>query len=229
MNIPGRSHLIVGLVMMFAAGLTVALTPSKMISGEGLAINLETMIPKQFAGWWIDPGILPLEALGADPNQTADTIYSQVLMRTYVNAQGEQVMLTIAYGSSQSDTLQLHRPEVCYAFQGFQVDSPRRGEMQLNGRVIPVQQLFAVNGQRYEPITYWIVVGKRLVEGRLARKLEQLKYGLTGVIPDGILVRISSITKDQDMAYGLHQEFISALYGAMETEDAKRLLGLVEK
>jgi len=31
---------------------------------------------------------------------------------------------------------------------------------------------------------YWIVIGRRVVSGRFQRKLEQLKYGLTGKIPD---------------------------------------------
>ena len=56
-----------------------------------------------------------------DPGQKAllDRLYEQQLSRTYENAQGYRIMLSIAYGGNQRDELELHKPEVCYVAQGF--------------------------------------------------------------------------------------------------------------
>ncbi len=58
----------------------------------------------------------------AEENSLAARLYNQSLARLYVNAAGEGVMLVIAYGNTQSDSLQLHRPEVCYPAFGFDAD-----------------------------------------------------------------------------------------------------------
>jgi EpsI family protein len=78
---------------------------------------------------------------------------------------------------------------------------------------------------RYEPITYWIVIGRRVVSGRFQRKLEQLKYGLTGKIPDGMLVRVSSIGRDEARNLSRQDSFIRDLYGALDKGALERVMG----
>ncbi len=119
-------HLLIGLIMLAAAGLALALTPRLKVADQGLKINLEAMIPKQFGEWKLDETIAPI-MFSPDVQAGLDKIYNQMLNRTYINSQGEQIMLSIAYGGEQSYSMQVHRPEMCYPAQGFQVGAMSKG------------------------------------------------------------------------------------------------------
>ena len=88
-----------------------------------------------------------------------------------------------------------------------------------NGRVLPIKQLFAQRGIHPEPVTYWIVVGDHVVNSRIHRKIEQPRYWLTGKVPDGALVRISSIDRDETRAYALHDAFIVTMSETLSSEN----------
>lgn len=78
---------------------------------------------------------------------------------------------------------------------------------------------------RNEPITYWITVGDQLTRGGFAQKLQMLAYGLSGKIPDGMLVRVSSLTTDASAAYQLQDGFSAAMLAALTPQSRARLLG----
>jgi EpsI family protein len=158
-----------------------------------------------------------------------DRIYSQTVSRTYVNAAGERMMLTVAYGGDQSDALKAHRQEVCYTAQGFDIYGMRHGTLDAAGRSIPVTQMQAVRGDRSEPVTYWFTMGDRVVLGRLERLQVQLRSGLAGRVPDGMLVRISSIDGDPPRAFEAQQAFVAAILAAMPAADATRLVGAPQR
>jgi EpsI family protein len=221
-------HLVIGLTMLAAAGLAYALTPRERIADQGPKIDLETMIPKQFGDWKIDETVLPLIA---DPSQQAliNKIYNQTLSRTYLNAKGDRVMLSIAYGGNQSDNMAVHKPEVCYPAQGFQVLKNTRGDLQTAGGAIPVKRLVATHGSRIEPITYWITLGDEVPDGGMKWKLAQLKYGLTGKIPDGLLFRVSSIQPNDAVAYDVQGRFINDLLQAVAPGDRAKLAGVARQ
>lgn len=220
--------LIIGAVLLGAAGLALAVKPTNKLAANGPRLDLEAMVPKEFGAWRVDPNIIPV-APSADVQAQLDEIYDQTLSRTYVNDKGEHVMLAIAYGGDQSgDKTQVHRPEYCYAAQGFQIISSASAELANQFGRIPVRRLLAINGPRNEPITYWITIGDRATLPGLSRKLIQLKYGLTGRIPDGMLVRASSIGKDQETQYRLQDQFLSDMIAAVKANDRVRLTGAFE-
>ncbi len=212
---------IAGLAMAFAAAAAPAMKP---VAAGGAALDLEALIPSQFSGWRIDPDIVPI-APTPDVQSKLDRIYRQVVSRTYVNDAGERMMLTVAYGGDQSDALKAHRQEVCYTAQGFDIYGMRHGTLDAAGRSIPVTQLQAVRGDRSEPVTYWFTMGDRVVLGRLERLQAQLASGLRGHIPDGMLVRVSSIDGDPPRAFISQQAFIGAILAAMPESAATRLVG----
>ncbi|MEG1329123.1 MAG: EpsI family protein, partial [Janthinobacterium sp.] len=153
-------------------------------------------------------------------------IYSQTLSRTYVNSQGERIMLSIAYGGDQSDTMQVHYPEVCYPAQGFQLLHERSETLKLANSSIPVKRLeTSLTNQRFEPITYWTTVGDQVVQGGLNKKIAEMRYGIRGQIPDGLLFRVSSIDMNTEHAYRLHDSFVNALEKTLAPENRKRLMG----
>ncbi|MCP5283236.1 MAG: EpsI family protein [Rhodoferax sp.] len=207
-----------------AAALAKVGVPTKKIA-DTWETDLEKMFPTQFGDWQVDrsmPVILP----APDVQAKLDAIYNQVLARTYVNVRtGERVMLSVAYGGDQSDGMSVHLPEVCYPAQGFELRGQRRAVLDLQGRRIPVKQLSTRLGGRVEPVTYWLTLGESVAATRTDRKLQQIRYGLQGEIPDGMLVRVSSIGADTNAGFALQQRFLQAMTGAVPEQFKSRILG----
>ena len=226
MKLISFKHLVIGLCMFAAAGMALALKPTVKVADSGPKVDLEVLIPKAFGDWKIDETIVPLIA---DPELQAklDKIYNQTLTRTYVNSKGERIMLSIAYGGDQSDTMAVHKPEICYPAQGFQIlNSPVVSTFSTDeGSSIPVKRLVATQGSRVEPITYWTTVGDKVAVSGLKWKLQQLKYGLTGQVPDGLLLRVSSIQPDDAKAYRTQDAFTRDLLKAMSPDGRQRIIG----
>jgi EpsI family protein len=219
----GWRFLLAGAAMVLAAGAALALKPSR-VHPDTAAFDLEGVIPHSFGGWIIDPSIVPIVP-APDVQAKLERLYSQIVSRTYVDARGERVMLVVAYGGEQSDALKAHRQEVCYAAQGFEIRNVLNENLRFSEKTIPVTRMLAVRGPRSEPVTYWFTMGDRVVLGRLERLVVQLKFGLSGRIPDGMLVRVSSISSNPAEAFSGQEEFISALLQGMRRGDVHRLLG----
>lgn len=220
-----RTGIVACALMLFASLAAPALSPRHKMADDGPKIDLNAMIPAQFGGWRIDTSITPVLA-APDVQAKLDAIYNQVLARTYINGQGQRIMLTIAYGGDQSgDGSQVHRPEYCYTAQGFKISENHSGTLATAYGDLPVRRLMTSLRQRLEPITYWITVGDRATLPGIGRKLEQIKYGLSGKVPDGMLVRISSIDPDKTHAYQVQQNFTLAMLASMKPDDRVKLTG----
>ncbi len=225
MKLISFKHLIVGICMFATAGLALALKPTARIADAEPAINLETLIPQQFGEWKEDKSLIPVK-VSPEVQAQLDKLYGQILTRTYINNAGRRVMLSIAYGTNQgSDDFQVHRPEYCYSAQGFQVKKGWEGLLKLGSGELPIKRLEAIQGPRNEPITYWITIGDKATLPGLGRKLTQLAYGLTGKIPDGMLIRVSSISPNTDEEYRLQDQFVNAMLDAVEPSQRVRLTG----
>jgi len=218
---------IIGIAMLASAGLSVAMWPDEKIADRSAKVDLQHMVPLVFADWRIDPTLAPI---GVSPQvqATLDKIYNQTLARTYVNGAGQRVMLSIAYGADQRGAAtQLHQPESCYTMQGFRLTGSSVGRLETDHGLLPVTRLVAVQGARKEPITYWITIGDRTALPGLDRKLAQLRYGLTGQVADGMLVRVSTIGGDTAQAYSVQDEFVRDLLTAVSEQDRVRLAGAI--
>jgi EpsI family protein len=186
--------------------------------------RLEAMIPASFGEWRIDPSIIPV-APTPDVQSNLDRLYSQIVARTYVNSAGERVMLVVAYGGDQSDSLKAHRQEVCYQAQGFAIREVRRENVALAAGELPLVRVHAQNGSRSEPFSYWFTMGDRVVIGRGERLVAQIGHGLRGEVPDGLLVRVSSLSKEPGTAYEAQDGFVRALLAAVPESTRRRLAG----
>lgn len=225
MKLISFKHLVIGVCMFAAAGLALALKPTEKIADAGPQIDLETLIPKTFGDWKMEETIAPI-ILNPVQKAVIEKIYNQTLSRTYVNSQNERIMLSIAYGGDQSDSMAVHKPEVCYPSQGFEILKNKNGRFSTGLGEIPVRRLVARQGRRVEPITYWTTVGDTVaIKEGIQWKLSQIKYGLTGKIPDGLLFRISSIQVDENAAYQVQDDFSRALLGALTPEGKQRIIG----
>lgn len=200
-------------------------TPSKMLADLKPPLSLKDQVPESFGEWRSVPAgsvVVP------DPSQLEmiNKIYNETLSRTYVNKQGEQVMLSLAYGRDQSERMQVHTPEICYPSQGYKVTPSQETSMTLGEQPHPVVRLVGTQGTRVEPITYWIVMGDHIVNGGPGdRRNVRFIYGFDDVVPDGVFFRMSSIGTDVDKQYALHQRFANDLSAALPKNVADRLIG----
>ena len=90
---------------------------------------------------------------------------------------------------------------------------------------VPVKRLVARQNARNEPITYWVTIGDKAVMSGLGQKYQRFLYGLTGKIPDGMLVRVSTIEADENNAYRVQDRFVNQMLDAMSPRDRLKLLG----
>ena len=216
--------LIMGMLMVSSGVLTRVMTPVVIFLGQPAKINLDAMIPKKFGVWELDSSAAS-SIINPTVRGELEKIYNQTLSRTYINDQGERVMLSIAYGSEQSTDLHVHRPEICYATSGFDVGEISKTFVETTIGRIPVMQLVAKQGIRNEPITYWIRVGDSLTRGWFEQKLTAIGYGLTGKVPDGLLFRVSTISNNEQDSYRIQRAFLAAILKAVRSEDRHWLVG----
>lgn len=198
--------------------------PTARLADARPKVELEQMFPKSF-GEWANDDRMPVQLVSPDAQAVLDRIYNQTLSRTYVNSRGERIMLSVAYGGDQSDGTRAHRPEVCYPAQGFQIVANSEGTIRTAQHPVRVRHLVAKAGGRNEPISYWVVVGDRITLSGTEQKLAQLSYSLRGVVPDGMLVRVSSISANADEAYRLQEAFVAAMSSAIPAQYRAQIIG----
>lgn len=222
---PFRLPLLLAALMLAASVGGFLARPTLKAVDQAPEASLEHLVPRQF-GEWREVGAGPVQVVNPQTLALQDRLYSQIVNRVYVNAEGYRVMLSLAYGSDQTGALQAHKPEVCYPAQGFTVHDNEPAILATRFGEIPARRLRTSMGARHEPVTYWFTVGDRAVQGQLQKRLVQMRFGLTGRIPDGMLFRISSIDTDAAHAHRLQREFIDALLQHLSPFARKRLSGL---
>lgn len=218
-----KALLVLVLTLVALAG-AHAWRPTTRLADTRPKVVLDTLFPKAFGPWVEDPR-MPVQLVSPDTQAMINKIYNQTLSRTYVNPQGERIMLSVAYGGDQSDATRAHRPEVCYPAQGFQILASQDSQIDLKGTKLRVRQLESRLGGRIEPISYWITVGDRITLSGTEQKLAQLSYSTRGVVPDGMLVRVSSIDANAAKAYALHQSFVAEMARAIRPELQTQVVG----
>ena len=226
MNITLPVSFLLGGLMFFSVGITKFLTPTIYMAKSLPAINLKVLIPIEFDGW-LEEKNSTSSVINPQSLELIDKIYGQTLSRTYINKNGERIMLSIAYGADQRGDLQVHLPEICYPAQGFQIQSNHRDVIITSSGNISVTRLEASYGsQRYEPITYWTTIGDKVITDRINRKIAEIGYGFSGKIPDGLIFRISSIDIKTTQAFSIQDSFVNSLVNILSSSDRKRLMGL---
>jgi EpsI family protein len=209
-----RRDLIIGGACVAAAASAEVIRPHNRISLLKADEKLEDRIPRAFGVWKMgeNEGIVTPQS----EDSLAAKLYNQSVGRMYNGPEGSSVMLLIAYGNTQSDTLQLHRPEVCYPAFGFEVTDNRPVQLPLGRNVtLPCRNLNARSPGRDERITYWTRIGEYLPIDNSEQRQMRFRTALAGIIPDGALVRISNVQSDEQRAFALNSRFASDLISAV--------------
>ncbi len=218
-----RRDLLLGGGMLVAAAGAAALTPRRhveLLHGR----KLENVIPTRIGAWQTTPSqafILP-----KTPGSLADRLYSDTVSRLYVADGALPVMMVLAYGNLQSDLLQLHRPEVCYAAVGFQISNSTRLDLPVAEHIaVPARELTATTDNRVEPITYWTRIGDFLPTTRREQREMRLREQFDGIVPDGILVRLSTVAEPTPATFAALAAFGRAFILAVRPADRSILVG----
>jgi len=216
---------VLALAMAAACALAVAITPRTFLADLNSRQRLADIIPTSFAGWQIDNTIVPIPP-SPDLQKVLDATYDETVAQTFRNAAGDSIMLSLAYGRNQHKGMITHRPEICYPAQGFKLTTDvSDATLAINGKPLPVKRVVAEMGPRNEPITYWVMVGDEITQFGYPHRWVAIRYGLKGQIPDGVLVRVSSISANNAKAYALQDSFIQQLIAALTPDQRRRLLG----
>lgn len=221
-----RASALVFALMAGAAVASVVARPSLVAIDN--APNLEATVPVAFGDWKLLPnGQMQVSTSTAEePNQ--DQPYDQTVMRSYINSQGQVVMLALAWGKKQQQEVKVHRPDLCYVAQGYQVRSLQPASFNLAAQpVAPLgKHMVAFGSRNGEAVSYWIRIGSLYSEDAWATRLHILKQGFGGRIPDGILVRASQPISEigqADAAWPVLDRFLSDLVAAVPP-DTRALL-----
>jgi EpsI family protein len=120
--------------------------------------------------------------------------------------------------------MQVHRPEVCYKAQGFNIEGTEKVNIETGFGQIAGKRILAKLGNRIEPITYWIAIGDKVSFSSLQWKFEQFKYALSGKAAGGLLFRVSGIGETSEVQPTV-DSFVKDLLLTMSTSERKYLIG----
>jgi EpsI family protein len=221
-----RRDLLLGGACLVAAATAYELKPHKalkLLRGEKLA----KIVPEKFGDWVAAEA----EGEGVVRPETAGTLaahlYSEIIGRRYNNkTSGQQVMMLIAYGDTQSDLLQLHRPEICYPAVGFSLISAATTNIRLApNATLPARRVVARKSDYQENIVYWTRLGEYLPTTAGEQRKARLATGMRGYIPDGGLFRFSVVGDDSAKAFQLLEGFLPEMILAIAPVRRVGLLG----
>ena len=202
-----RRKFLLGLLFCSAAGVAAWRQPRIKIDYLG-AQKLEDLVPKTIGRW----DFVTASGLVIPPEDDFEkTLYSQVLTRVYSDNRGTPIMLLLAQNGGQTGFLQIHRPEVCYTAGGYQISAVTPHPIRVGQTVVPANRMDASSGGPTEHVIYWTRVGNQVPASWRQQKLAVAEQNLKGLIPDAILVRISTINDDADAALANIDDFVRAM------------------
>jgi EpsI family protein len=157
----------------------------------------------------------------------AARLYGQTVGRVYSSsAGGPDVMMLLAYGDTQNDNLQLHRPEICYPFFGYAIVQSHPVDIGLGqGVTLPGRSLIAQAPDRRESILYWSRLGQYMPLTHNQQQADRLATAFRGEIADGVLARFSVADADPSDAATQMEKLIPALIQAVPANGRDVLIG----
>ena len=210
-----RDCVAVGATLAMSAALAVLMRPTLR---EAAPVEpLDRQVPREVGDWRVVPTLMPpVSAAVVRADGTApDGPYDDVLMRSYGAPTRLPVALVVAYARSQRQEVKVHRPELCYVAQGYEVLSLSSATV----AGVPAKRMLVRSGLVTEAVSYWIRIGTLYSEDAFDTRLHILREGLHGRVPDGVLVRASARVFKRDRAQDVHariEAFLEQLLASMQ-------------
>lgn len=221
-----RRAVLTGGLALATAGAAWRLRPRAQQSAIPAA-SLNRLVPLTVGPWRYRSAAGVVVARPEEADGPVDTDgYDQLLARNYAAPGLPPIMLLIAYGSTQGGSLQLHRPETCYPGQGFRLADFADRSLALPGtRPVAARGFTAVRDDRIERLVYWTRIANAFPRNTFEEYSAILHEVLRGVVPDGILVRISSIGLDTAASDRAIEQFARQLLEASPAQIRALLVG----
>jgi EpsI family protein len=174
-------------------------------------VDLDRLVPQAIGNWRHVPGNADIPR----GEVSSEEVYDQVVARHYAGGDLRPVMLLIAYGRTQGGTTQVHRPELCYPAAGFDIFARDNLALTVPGRApLPARNLTAVATGRTEQILYWTRIGRDFPVSGMEQRWSVLRQTVSSGMPDGVLVRISTIEAERGPATATLRDFAAELMKA---------------
>jgi EpsI family protein len=203
-----------GLAFASVAGVAAARLPNKNLDYLGKQ-KLEKVIPEKVGRW----NYVSSSGLVVPPeDQMVRALYSQLVTRVYSDNSGPPIMLLVAQSATQTGILQIHRPEICYTAGGYQLSAIEPHVVPLPGRELPTLSMSATSDSRTEQLVYWTRIGDHLPTSWREQRIAVAMDNLRRIIPDAIMVRVSTFGNDKARALASVDEFIVALMNSVSPQ-----------
>lgn len=187
-----RRDLLIGATLAGAGALSLTVRPQvhmPMVEADEFA----SWVPQSFGSWEQVPAsgvVLP------PPDVMSERLYDNLVTRIYVSPDSPPMMLLLAYNNEQDGVLQVHRPEVCYPVGGFQLSEQRDVRIDAGDRSIPATMFTATGPSRTEQVMYFTRLGSHFPRSWIEQRTAVIDANVAGLIPDGMLYRVSTISKN---------------------------------
>lgn len=196
-----------GLAFASVAGVAAARLPNKKLDYLGNQ-KLENVIPEKIERW----NYVSSSGLVVPPeDQMIRALYSQLLTRVYSDNKGPPIMLLVAQSATQTGILQIHRPEICYTAGGYQLSAIEPHVVQLPDERLETLSMSATSNSRTEQLVYWTRIGDDLPTSWREQRMVVAMDNLRRIIPDAIMVRVSTFGNDKARSLAIVDEFIGAM------------------
>lgn len=216
----------ISMAFFLTVGVAAYMTPTLVMSQP--VTQLEKIIPTAF-GEWHEVKANSIQAnlsVANDGERTLSQPYDDVLLRTYANKDGEQVMLALAYAREQRQDVKIHLPEICYPAQGFRVSNLAAHLFEVGHKESKIvgKTLIATGESRKEAVSYWVRIGDEYLQDGLSMRLKILRDGLDGYVSDGMLVRASMLVgsdADAIRSFEIQDKFLKQLLDSVDRRSAR--------
>jgi EpsI family protein len=225
--VTSRREVLIGAACVLSSGTAMALKPRQKISLLPDGTKLSDVLPRKF-GRWDSRDVSDLYA-AETPDSLLARLYGQTVGRLYVDRQsGSEIMMLMAHGDSQSNELQLHRPEVCYPAFGFALTASSPLELKIGkGITLPARRLLAQSSLQRQAVLYWTRMGEAFPVSVTEQRLTRLNAAMHRYIPDGLLARFSMVEEDAARAFATISAFIPALLAQVPNDRRSVFVGTI--
>ena len=209
-----RRSMVMGGALMACGALAIIRQPSSI--AKPIDDNkFKSILPATVGPWRSRPSV---ELVLPPADALSEKLYENLETRIYEGKDLPQIMFVIAYSSIQSDNVHVHRPEVCYPAAGLKIMSNEGLKLTVGNKKIAARFLAADRDGPVEYILYWVRVGKEFPAKWLDQRVEMMIANVAGHLPDGVLVRFSTISNDAAEASATLTNFATQMAGALNSQ-----------
>jgi hypothetical protein len=212
--------------MAITALSTIWAEPSVRLADRNAKFSLETMVPRQFAGWAMDER-QSAAIVNPEAGELVSRIYNQVSV-AYLHPWSQSARRH-AVDRLRRESNSFQRPACTGRLLSGRRFSDQGIRAWRNGTPAGIDTGQASGGAAPpEAGTAHLLGHHRRKAGDRRHRCQAggLSYGLRGTIPDGIIFRVSTTGLPDDVAFATQREFVQDLFDSLPSASRKRLAGL---